>query len=212
MIVTRNKNYNPEGEYYDYYFKDGNQELSIVFRGNGDLYFCSKAFTKEQEAEFYITKENMIIYNIFEELFDNFYNAKIYILSNEESHNFTKETEYNTWNKYLKNSTLHKNIINKNTLTWISDNSISFNYETADSLRVIKEENSFHLKFTYYENEFPYLRSIRIRNSGSRYLPFNVIMMNFFNKLQEYNPDEHQMHIEEYLYLKNNSKKLTKKL
>ena len=44
MIVTRNKNYNPEGEYYDYYFKDGEQELSIVFRGNGDLYFCSKAF------------------------------------------------------------------------------------------------------------------------------------------------------------------------
>lgn len=212
MIVKRNKDYNPEGEYYDYYFKDKDKEMGIVFRGNGDLYFGSKSFSKDQEAEFYITKENIIIFNLFEELFDNFKNAKIYVINNQESYTSTKETEYNTWNQCLKNSIIHKKILDENTITWISDDSISFEYPTADALKIIKEENQFHLKFTYYENEFPHVRSIRIRNSGSRYLPFNIIMMNFFNKLQEYNPENHQMHIEEYLYLKNNSKKLVKKL
>ena len=49
--------------------------------------------------------------------------------------------------------------------------------------------------------------SIRFRNSGSRYNPFNIIFMKMFNKLQEYNPEYHQIHIEELEY----QKKLTLK-
>ena len=219
MLVTRNKNYNPQGEYYDYYFKEEVLEMSIVFRGNGDLYFGSKIFSKDQEAEFYITKENIIIYNLFSELFKAFQNVEIYTINDFDLQYYDDEEElqqkyarYKEWNEELKNSSIYKRLFNNNSITWISDDSISFNYETADTLKIIKEDNQFKLEFTYYENKFSHVRSIRIRNSGSRYQPFNFLMMNFFNKLQEYDPNNHQMHIEEYLYLKNNSKKLVKKL
>ena len=48
--------------------------------------------------------------------------------------------------------------------------------------------------------------SVRIRNSGSRYGYFNVIFMRMYNKLCQYEPNFHQIHIEEYMY----QKKLTK--
>ena len=43
---------------------------------------------------------------------------------------------------------------------------------------------------------------IRFRNSGSTYDPFNIIFMRMFNKLQEYIPEYHQIHIEEMNYSK----------
>ena len=162
-----------------------------------------------------------IIVNLFSELFKAFQNVEIYTVDDfdiqycdDEEELQQKYARYKEWNEELKNSSIYKKLFNNNCITWISDDSISFNYETADTLKIIKEENQFKLEFTYYdcENELPYVKSIRIRNSGSRYQPFNFLMMNFFNKLQEYNPEKHQMHIEEYLYLKNNSKKLVKKL
>ena len=42
--------------------------------------------------------------------------------------------------------------------------------------------------------------SVRISNSGSRYGYFNIPFMNMYTKLCEYNPDYHQIHMEEYLY------------
>lgn len=56
-----------------------------------------------------------------------------------------------------------------------------------------------------YDNEYLLdgLISIRFRNSGSRYAPFNRLFMKMFNKLQfldDVNDYGHQIHIEEYLY------------
>ena len=42
--------------------------------------------------------------------------------------------------------------------------------------------------------------SIRFRNSGSKYKPFNICFMRLFNNLQNYDPDYHQITIEEYNY------------
>ena len=44
--------------------------------------------------------------------------------------------------------------------------------------------------------------SIRFRNSGSLYDPFNMIFMRMFNKLQNYDPEYHQIHFEEINYAK----------
>jgi hypothetical protein len=182
------------------------------------MYFGTKSFKRSQKAEFYITKENIIIYNLFDDLFNNCKNAKVYFVDEfdlqfcdtEEQIQF-KYDEYNEWNNHLKQSFVYKKLVSDNTITWISDDSLSFDDKTGDGLKIIKEDNQYKLKFTYYEDEFPHVRSIRIRNSGSRYYPFNIIMMNFFNKLQEYNPKYHQIHIEEYLYNTNCSRKLVKK-
>ena len=40
---------------------------------------------------------------------------------------------------------------------------------------------------------------VRLRNSGSRYDPFNILFMNMYYKLCVYEPDYHQVHMEELL-------------
>ena len=51
---------------------------------------------------------------------------------------------------------------------------------------------------------FPGTVTIRFRNSGSYYHPFNFVFMRHFNKLQEFDPvldnEFHQLHIEELTY------------
>lgn len=167
-----------DNSWFNYILKDNEKEVDIIYMDNGDLYFCSNGYGNSQEAEFVITKENMTIYSLFNELFNEFKNTKIF-----------KSNDYH-------------DLFKDNTITWISDESVSDDINSADALRIIKGNDYYKLKFTYYEDEYPFIRSIRIRNSRSRYFPFNSIMMNFFIKLQDYNPDYHQIHIEEYLSYK----------
>lgn len=94
------------------------------------------------------------------------------------------------------------------TITWICDDSEFFDMNNSNSLQIIRDENSYKLKFNFNDKQL-HTRSIRIRNSGSRYNPFNMLMMKFFNELQKYDPEYHQIHMEEYLY--ENNKKLIKK-
>ena len=52
--------------------------------------------------------------------------------------------------------------------------------------------------------------SVRFRNSGSRYVPFNIAFMDMYNDMKEVDDvtdKGHQLHIEEYLY---ETKKLVK--
>ena len=78
-----------------------------------------------------------------------------------------------------------------------------------------EEKDIFIIEFTTqeyikgYDHDFnsPNYIPIRFRNSGSTYTPFNNVFMGMFNQLQEYDPNYHQIHIEEYLY----QKKLVKK-
>lgn len=207
---------NYDYNYYNYYLVDGDKRLAIVFCDNGDLYFYS--FDRTQETEFEITKENMTIYNLFSKLFDSFEKCEVFQVNkndllqcSDENEEEAKLIQINELNQRLKNGYIYQKIYDGKKITWISDDSVSFDYETADSMTIIKETNCYKLKFTYYENEFPYVRSIRIRNARSRYKPFNMLMMNFFNSLQEYDPDFHQIHIEEYFFGKCNSKKLKRK-
>ena len=41
--------------------------------------------------------------------------------------------------------------------------------------------------------------TVRFRNSGSRYDPFNIIFMKLYQGLYELDYEYHQIHIEEYL-------------
>lgn len=201
---------------YNYYLKDGENQLGIIFCGNNDLYFCS--FSRSKESEFFITKENMVIYGLFCKLLNSFQNVTVFnvskfdLLQCNDNNEINKLYEdANERNLMLKESEIYKHLFNNGTVIWISDDSVSFDYQSADSMRIIKEEDCFKLKFTFYEDVYPHVRSIRIRNARSRYKPFNMLMMDFYNSLQNYDPDYHQIHIEEYLLDKEKSKKLIKK-
>lgn len=179
--------------WYNYYLDDGKNKIGIIFLDNGDLYFSS---LNRKDTCFCITKDNMIIYNLFNELYNDFKYARVF--KAECSSVWGKDESIDGKNNRLKSSLEYKQLFCNNTITWISDDSLLFDVELSNSLRIIREDNIFKLVFTYHEDK----SDIRICNSGSRYTPFNIIMMNFFNKLQEYDPEYHQIDLEEYQYIK----------
>ena len=76
------------------------------------------------------------------------------------------------------------------------------------SISRTKTHEEFILEFVPGVKCDPYdMIGIRFRNSGSTYTPFNNVFMGMFNQLQEYEPDYHQIHIEEVLYRQKVKKK-----
>mgnify|MGYP003306174090 CR=1 FL=1 len=120
----------------------------------------------------------------------------------------TTEEDCKRWNERLKTRYHYSELYNSfdNTITWRSDDE---QYEYADRVKISKIEDNIVLEFTrpktnkntYGYRDFESV-SIRFRTSGSRYDEFYIPFMRMFNKLQDYNPNEHQIHIEELNYHK----------
>ena len=205
MIVKRY--YDKYNEIYNYEFLKEDNKLDILFCGNLDLYFIIYG---KNINEFTITKENMTIYNLFDNLYNDIENINIYdeehipiyIETEEEQNEYLKERkdEYRLHNRSNYNELFNKE--NK-TITWYSDETAK---EVANYLKIIKEDEDFKLEFYTrpyiegYDRDFnsKYSITIRFRNSGSRYKPFNACFMRLFNNLQIYDPGYHQITIEEY--------------
>ncbi len=162
------------------------------------MYFTP--FELGKEIDFLITKENMVIYNLFDDLYKLFKEGNVFQVSDYDllqcnDINEKKKLYKRVFisNQELKNSDLYKKVFDNEKIIWISDDSVSFDYKTADSMTISNEGDYFKLRFTYYGNDLPYIRSIRIQNVRSRYKPFNGLMMDFYNNLQMYDPNAHQM-------------------
>ena len=70
-------------------------------------------------------------------------------------------------------------------------------------MKIIKEDDRFKILFERHKSPEKGMYEdlyVRICNSGSRYLPFNSCFMDFYNKLQKIDPDNYQMHLEEFIY------------
>ena len=213
-------------------FQELDKQFDVSFGGNGDLYWVIRSKSGNDNHSFIITKENYEVYRLFEKLFDDIENIKIfadydipfYIKTDEEKQKYfenrKKEME-NEKNKYrLFNHSNYNELFNKEkyTITWYSDET---NHDVANILKIKKENESFKLEFYIqpyiegYDRDFNSLKyiPIRFRNSGSSYDPFNVIFMRMYQQMQQIddiNDYGHQFHIEEYLYNQNNARKLTK--
>lgn len=215
------------------YFKELDKQFDVSFSGNGDLYWTICSENVNDDNNFIITKENYEVYRLFEELFDDIENIKIfddeeyitfYLKTEEEKQEYIKnqkdEIEYEK-NKYrLFNLSNYNELFDKenNTITWYSDET---NHEVANILKIKKENESFELEFYIqpyiegYDRDFNslYHIPIRFRNSGSSYDPFNIVFMRMYEKMKQvYDINDYgqQVHIEEYLYNQNKIKKLTK--
>lgn len=193
---------------YDYYLCDGKNKLAISYVENLDLLFYT--FTTEKEMTFFITKENMFIYNLFCNLFIDLDEVNIYKETLLECNNINKINELDYKIQKLKNNETYKKLFQDKTITWISDSSITDNDPFVDTLIIKKKKDCLELKFTFYSDNISNIRSIRINNSRSKYAPFNILFMKLFDELQNYDPNYHQIHIEEYLH-NNELKKLIKK-
>ncbi len=158
---------------YDIKLIDGSKNLTIMYGGNGDLYWSLvnddwEVFYEGITDHFDITKENYEVYKAFEALLLN-----IKAISMRE--------ELTNYNKLYD--------AKKNEVTWISDELAK---EVANEVTISKQSEVIRLSFKTKPQTFGYDRnyfqfgmiSIRFRNSGSRYRPFNLIFMNLFNELQ----------------------------
>ena len=172
-------------------------EFLIIFAGNLDLYFGCRTtmLVDDEEKSFLITKENYPLYLIFEELFDNVKNCKIF--DSDTTNNELKEKE---------RSNTHK-LFHDNKIEWYSDDG---EYEKVSRMVIEKEEDSYKFTFVRSKDNIKFLTYfVCVCNSGSRYGYFNIPFMNLYHKLLEHNFDCQQIHIEEYIY---NQKKLCKTL
>ncbi len=194
---------NSMGNFFDYSLVDGDKELSIFFARNYDLYFVLGNHTllppdENIEMDFYINKDNYDLYLMFDKAYNRFINSK---------YNNSKK------NDFLDYSSAHdfyQLVDDDNNINWISDDGPE---EVEDRLVISKEDDCYKLKFIRNDKrmDFGFKNNhgitIRFRNSGSRYNPFNVIFMELYNNLQTINPEYHQISMEEYL----NRKVLIKK-
>lgn len=196
-MIEINKDKNDFG--YDVFTMKTNEgTFQILFATNGDLYWrylCEENILNSPERkEIIITKENYFIYGLFFDLYKSIKQNKVYF-DIEESDYFYVKGE----NKLFKNGVID----------WHSD---EFPDEIASRLIIKKEEESFKLTFIKSKQEYdgmqPTTYSIRFCNSGSRYRPYNIVFMNMYKELKKHDFDNHQIHIEEYLYNQKVKKKV----
>ena len=205
-----------ENGYYTFSFTTKEGTFEITFQNNLDLYwryiYNGNILEEPDLKEFFITKENEKIYSLFDELYNSIKDSNPYS-------GFTFITPISYYHKDLERDELEKieipenphpnNIFYKGIITWVSDDFASM--EKASNFKIIKINDAFKITFKKSEPEYdcgmPFKTfSVRIRNSGSRYNPYNIAFMKMYHELKKYEPTN-QIHLEEYLY---EQKRLTK--
>lgn len=191
-----------------YYAFDINTDagcFSIAFGGNLDLYFMYKHeepfYDTPDSKDFYITKENYFLYSLFDELYNDVKNYNIFTIDN-----FDNEFDWlNSKNDFLERDKNNpRRLFKDKKLEWHCDD---FPYDVAGNFILEQFKDYYKLTFNKCMDDSIYASySVRIRNSGSRYGYFNIIFMRMYNKLCSYEPDFHQIHIEEYIYHNNLTK------
>ena len=187
---------------------DGENELDILFGGNGDLYFSPKVktiemFDKEDPIVFTINEEDVELYNAFNHLYNKIVNYEPFdIEENDFDFGFIDDDSdyYREYDRYREYPLVSSGII-----SWRSDEEM---VENASVLNISKLNNNIILEFVKNkpEDSIYMTYSIRFRNSGSLYDPFNCRFMELYQTLCQTDFDYHQITIDEYLKEKNKVK------
>lgn len=211
--ISRVKNTHLD-EIYNYQIRDNEKMMLLSFEGNLDFYMSAVSMKDHREKKicFTIDKSNYTLYSLFYELFEDITNCNVFTIDQQRLEFMEDDEERKEYIDRINrlNSDLHRfspynRLVKRNLITWKSDDR---DYGEPDFVKIYKGEDAFYITFVR-QSDFLHLgTSVRFRNSGSSYDPFNVCFMRFFNKLQDYDPDYHQIHIEEIEY----AKKLTKTL
>ena len=148
---------------------------------------------------FTITKENYFLYQKLDELYTKIKEKRPYSkIVPEEDNSFLEEFNLEDINNLDKKDYAFEKLFQNGVIKWYSDDAP---LEDASKVEIKKAEEFYDI--TFYQGKedsgFP-TYTVRFRNSGSRYEPYNIAFMNMYIGLSEYNQDYHQIHIEEYLY------------
>ena len=134
------------------YLEEENKTLSIIFEGNGDLYWNIRNKNYNQKGTysydyFDITKENYSLYLLFEQLLSDIKNINIF---DEKENTNVSSAEANKEKKnYIKLIQCTSNYVElfdvtSNTITWYSDEN---DYEVTNILKITKQDDIFKIEF-----------------------------------------------------------------
>lgn len=179
-----------------------NGNFDIIFGGNLDLYwyYWPEENYKDWPLEktFTISKENYFIYQKLDELYKNIKEQKPYQSKDENGSAIFDSSKLINESPSAQDS--YKNLFQNDIIKWYSDDAP---LEEASMLEIKYQEDKYIITFHQGKEDFGFpTYSIRFRNRGSRYEPYNLAFMNMYNSLSEYDSDYHQIHMEEYLYSK----------
>lgn len=205
--VKRIQNSNCEN-LYDYRLENDDIVILLSFEGNLDFYMSAwdKNNNQQDTIIFPIDKSNYQIYSCFDRLFNTIIDATIYKTHSEDLLFFDDDEikerldRIERMNKRLKDSYTYKELIRDGNIVWRSDDG---DIDSANTLTIEHNDDMYFLKFKRNNRDLSFSIPIRFRNSGSDYEPFNLAFMEFYNSLQNYDPEYHQIHLEEvFLELK----------
>lgn len=226
--LTYKKWFSENGEIKGIIFqREEDKKFEISFQGNLDLYFSFNSLNDDKENfNFIIGKDNYKVWSIFDSLYQKLITGNLYSFTQEDKdriiflaeifedyHEKLREEEnsINEINHNLKSRYEYKSLVNNGVITWRSDEYsediapffkiervgesylISFGIPERPDRRLDMEERDIFWSFEDLKNI-----SVRLRNSGSRYDPCNIVFMDAFNSLMALENDN-QIHIEEYL-------------
>lgn len=164
--------------------------FEILFGGNGDLYFRPvinrmELYEKDNPIYFNISKEDGFLFESFERLYIKICNYDAF-----DKIDFFEETDSSVGNDNSENEYQRKRdsyreypLVNDGVISWHSDEDMS---EISSVLNIRKlDEGTFQLEFIKNkpEDAMYMTYSIRFRNSGSTYDPFNCRFMELYNNL-----------------------------
>ena len=181
--------------------------LDIVFGGTGDVYWIydNQTYFDAKEDPMYdkllITKEDIDIYNIFNELYEDLINCHIYI-PNEcgftENWQELEEKRCKIRNEEIKKSFRYNKLVKDNVITWYSDEEYE---KIAEIVRIKKEDDNIVIEFIRQSTKdergghrLPGWYTIRFRMNGCTYEPCETVIWRHFNNLQNYQKEEINLH------------------
>ena len=147
--------------------------VKIFFGGNLDLFFYVIS-EQIENVSFDIMPEDVEIFKLFDELYNNAVNCNVF----KDKKRVKVED--------LKNSDAYKELFSSGHMCLKCSDCI---YEDANELHLYKEEDKYRLDCVFKNVDDWLEDTIRIRNHGGRYEPFNSLFIELYNKLQSYCPD-----------------------
>ena len=192
------------GEYYNVEITDGKKVFEMIFGGNLDLHwniYCINNAPKEKSISIDITKDNYVLWELFDDLYNDFKGCNILKVSNIELE-FCENSEdvkklydrCKRYNEFLKETREYNDVFDGKSIKWISDD------ESYNMLTITPMEDKYVLQITTGK-KISYLEryGIRFRNSGSMHKPFEILFMKLYNNIISGEYDFNQVHINEYI-------------
>ena len=173
---------------YGIFIETDQGSFVFTFCGNLDLYFSyfGEDRLKKEEHSFILNENDDFLYKTF----DNLYNAIV----NEKP----LGNGYDNSDLVYEHKNLSYPLLNNNVVEWHSDDSP---YDEAAVLLIKKMDKSY--KITIKEGIIADIgmrtASVRFRNHGSIYEPYNVTFMNLYNDLCKHDFGNEQNAINVYM-------------